>query len=132
MNRRIVSALAVLALSVAVAVPVVAGGGGGGSKGNVSVRIKNVGVASVAVNAKSGSVTVNQLLSGAKTVAANGVGSFSVKSGAFTALAANPSSPLAVNKVRSFNTRGFSTVYLYAQQDSTAATIVGAPGGVKF
>jgi len=124
-----VAALASMAL---VAGPVLAGGGSGGSKGSVAVRMKNVGVAPVAVNALSGSTSLNQLVSSARTVGANGVAQFSVRAGAFTALAANPSSPLATNSVRSFNTRGFSTVYLYAQQDGTAATLVGAPGGVKF
>lgn len=124
--------VAVLAAMASVAGPVLAGGGGGGSKGSVAVRMKNVGVAPVAVNALSGSVSLNQIVSSARTVSANGVAQFNVKSGAFTSVAANPSSPLSANAVRSFNTRGFSKVYLYAQQDGTAATLVGAPSGVKF
>ena len=124
--------VAVLAAMASVAGPVLAGGGSGGSKGNVAVRMKNVGVSPVAVNALSGSVSLNQIISSARTVGANGVAQFSVRSGAFTAVAASPSAPLSANSVRSFNTRGFSTVYLYAQQDGTAATLVGAPGGVKF
>jgi hypothetical protein len=124
--------VAVLAAVASVSVPVIAGGGGGGSKGGVAVRMKNVGVAGVAVNAVSGSATVSQIVSSAQPIAANGVAQFSVKAGAFTAVAANPSAPLVANTVRSFNTRSFKTVYLYAQQDGTAATLVGAPGGVKF
>jgi hypothetical protein len=34
--------------------------------------------------------------------------------------------------VQSFDTRTFKTIYLYASQDGTTATLVGAPGGVKF
>ena len=65
-------------------------------------------------------------------MAANGVAQFKVRTGAFTAVAADPNQPSVVNKVRSFNTRNFKTIYLYAQQDTTAATLTGAPGGVKF
>jgi hypothetical protein len=115
-----------------ISVPVVAGGGGGGSKGGVAVRMKNVGVAGVSVNALSGSATLSQIVGSAQTIGANGVAQFAVRSGAFTAVAADPSAPLVTNSVRSFNTRTFKTVYLYAQQDGTAATLVGAPGGVKF
>lgn len=129
---RNIACVAVLAAVASISVPVLAGGGGGGSKGSVAVRMKNVGQAPVAVNAVSGSVSLNQIVSSARTIGANGVAQFSVKSGAFTAVAASPSAPLAANKVASFNTRGFSTVYLYAQQDGQAATLVGAPGGVKF
>lgn len=117
--------VAVLAAVASVSVPVVAGGGSGGSKGSVSVRIKNVGVAPVAVNAVSGSATLSQIINSAQTIAANGVATKSVRSGAFTAVAASPSAPLVANSVRSFNTRGFSTVYLYAQADGSAATLVG-------
>jgi hypothetical protein len=124
--------LAVLAAVASVSLPVVAGGGSAGSKGNVAVRMKNVGVNPVAVNAVSGSKTLSQIVNTAQTVAANGVAQFSVKAGAFTAVAADPSAPLVANSVRSFNTRSFKTVYLYAQQDGSAATLVGAPGGVKF
>jgi hypothetical protein len=98
----------------------------------VPVRMKNVGSLAVSVNAASGSVPLSSLVSGARQIASNGITQFSVKPGAFSALAANPSSPLVVNKVRSFNTRTFKTIYLYASQDGTTATLVGAPGGVKF
>ncbi len=124
--------VAVLAAVASASVPVIAGGGGGGSKGGVAVRMKNVGVNPVAVNAVSGSQTVSQIVNTARTVGANGVAQFSVRSGAFTAVAADPSAPLVANSVRSFNTRSFKTVYLYAQQDGSAATLVGAPSGVKF
>jgi len=124
--------VAVLAAAASISMPAFAGGGGGGSKGGVAVKMKNVGVQPVAVNAVSGSATVNQIISSAQTVAANGVATFSVRQGAFTAVAASPTAPLVANRVRSFNTRNFKTVYLYAQQDGTAATLVGAPGGVKF
>jgi hypothetical protein len=124
--------VAVLAAVASASVPVIAGGGAGGSKGGVAVRMKNVGVDPVAVNAVSGSATVSQIVNSAKIIGANGVAQFSVKSGAFTAVAADPTAPLVANSVRSFNTRNFKTVYLYAQQDGTAATLVGAPGGVKF
>ena len=119
------------ALAVMVSVPVLAGGGGG-TKGNISVRIKNVGSLPVDVNALSGSASISQLLQGARTVAPNGVSQFSVRAGAFTAVAADPNAPLVTNSVRSFNTRAFKTIYLQAAQDTTAATLVGAPGGVKF
>jgi hypothetical protein len=132
MTKKSILCLAVVALAALFAIPAVAGGGGGGSKGNVPVRIKNVGLDPVAVNAVSGSASTQQLFQGARVVSANGVTQFSVKSGAFTAVAADPDQPLVVNKVRSFNTRNFSTIYLQAQQDTTAATLVGAPGGVKF
>jgi len=124
--------VAVLAAVASASLPVVAGGGNGGSKGGVAVRMKNVGVAPVAVNAVSGSSSVSQIVGSAQTIAANGVAAFSVRQGAFTAVAASPSAPLVANSVRSFNTRAFKTVYLYAQQDGSAATLVGAPGGVKF
>jgi len=119
------------AVTIVLALPAVAGNGSG-SQSQIPVRIKNVGSAAVAVNAKSGSVALNTLVSSARTLAPNGIAGINVKSGSFTALAANPSAPQAVHKVRSFETRTFKTIYLYAQQDTTRATIVGAPGGVKF
>jgi hypothetical protein len=132
MIRARLSMLAIATLSLALAVPALAGGGGGGSKGNIPVRMKNVGASPVAVNSVSGSASVGTLISGARTVAANGIAQFKVRKGAFTSLAADPNNPQATNKVRNFNTRSFKTIYLYAQQDTTAATLVGAPGGVKF
>jgi hypothetical protein len=128
---RNLAGLALVAAIAAVSVPVFAGGGSG--SGNIPVRMKNVGSAPVGVNAVSGSgATAAQLQSGAKVIAANGIAQFSVRKGAFTAVAADPNAPLTVNKVRNFDTRTFKTIYLYAQQDTTTATLVGAPGGVKF
>jgi hypothetical protein len=125
---------AVAAVALAVSVPVLAGGGGGGGSkgGNIPVRMKNVGSQPVAVNSVSGSASLQTLIGGARTVAANGISQFNVKKGSFSSLAADPNNPQAVNKVRNFSTREFKTIYLYAQQDTTAATLVGAPGGVKF
>ncbi len=122
-------ALSVATLFVAVmfAVPVFAGGGA-----NIPVRMKNVGVSPVAVNAKSGNATQQQLLQGTTVLAANGIAQFQVKAGAFSAIAANPNAPTVVNRVRNFDTRTFKTIYLWAQQDLTTATLVGAPAGVKF
>jgi hypothetical protein len=117
----------VATFALAFAVPVFAGGGA-----NIPVRIKNVGFDPVGVNAKSGSATQQQLQQGAVVVASNGIAQFNVKAGAFTAVAADPDAPTVVNKVRNFNTRQFKTIYLWAQQDYTTATLVGAPGGVKF
>lgn len=131
MSRRSLVAASV-ALLFAVAVPAFAGGGSGGSKGSIPVRIKNVGVDPVGVNAISGSASVETLTSGARVLSANGIAQFGVKKGNFTAVAADPNDPLVTNKVRNFSTRDFKTIYLYAQQDGTAATLVGAPGGVKF
>lgn len=131
MSRRLVAAASV-ALLFALSVPVFAGGGNSGTKGGIPVRIKNVGVAPVAVNAISGSATVGSLTSGARVLSTNGIAQFGVNKGDFTAVAANPSAPLVTNRVRTFSTRDFKTIYLYAQQDGTAATLVGAPGGVKF
>jgi hypothetical protein len=112
------------------AAPVLAGGG---SSGNIPVRIKNVGSLPVGVSAMSGSVSPEQLLAAARVVAANGVTQFPVRAGAFTAAAADPNAPEVTNRIRTdFNTRTFKTIYLQAQQDTTAATLVGAPGGVKF
>ncbi len=126
---RNLAAVALLATIAAVSGPALAGGGG---SGNIPVRMKNVGSAPVGVNAVSGSATQSQLQSGAKTIAANGIAQFKVRKGGFTAVAADPNAPLTVNKVRNFSTRNFKTIYLYAQQDTTTATLVGAPGGVKF
>lgn len=132
MLKKATFSLAVVALATLFAIPASAGGGGG-SKANIPVRIKNVGRAPVAVNAISGSATTEQLLQGARVVARNGVTQFMVRSGAFSGIAANPNQPAVVNSgALSFQTRGFSTIYLQAQQDGTAATLVGAPGGVKF
>ena len=124
-------AAALLVAIASVSMPVLAGGGGGKSD-NIPVRMKNVGAAPVAVNAQSGSVALSTLVGSARTVAANGISQFNVNKGAFSALAADPNAPFVTNKVRSFSTRNFKTIYLYAQQDTTAATLVGAPGGVKF
>lgn len=134
MSRSSLLTFALAAVSLAVSVPVVAGGGGGGGTkgGSIPVRIKNVGVAPVAVNAVSGNASLEALAAGARTVAANGVSQFGVKKGGFTAVAANPDNPLVVNKVRNFDTRNFKTIYLWAEASTTAATLVGAPGGVKF
>lgn len=126
---RKLAGLALLALIAAVSLPAFAGGGSGSS---IPVRMKNVGSAPVGVNALSGSATASQLISGARTIAANGISQFNVKAGAFSAIATNPSAAQTVNKVRNFDTRTFKTIYLYAQQDTTTATLVGAPGGVKF
>jgi hypothetical protein len=125
-RRNFLAAMAV-AIGMLAAHTVIAGG-----PVPVPVRMKNVGSLAVSVNAASGSVPLSSLVSGARQIASNGITQFSVKPGAFSALAANPSSPLVVNKVRSFNTRTFKTIYLYASQDGTTATLVGAPGGVKF
>lgn len=127
--------LACLSATVAaVSVPALAGGdgGGGGTKGTIPVRIKNIGAAPVAVNSQSGSVPLGTLVGSARTIAANGISEFMVNEGEFSALSADPNAPLAVNKERAFSTRTFKTIYLYAEQDMTAATLVGAPGGVKF
>lgn len=124
--------LAVVALSFAAGPVIAGGGGGGGAKGGIPVRMKNVGSAPVSVNAASGSVPLQTLINGSVTVASNGVAQFSVRQGGFVALAADPNQPLVTNSVRGFDTRAFKTLYLYAQQDTTRATLVGAPGGVKF
>ena len=131
MSRRSLVAASV-ALVFALSASVFAGGGAGGSKGGIPVRMRNVGVAPVGVNAISGAATVESLTSGARVLAANGIAQFGVKKGNFTAVAADPNNPLVTNRVRNFSTREFKTIYLYAQQDGTAATLVGAPGGVKF
>jgi len=123
---RMVMAAALVAL---VSTPAFAGGPG--SAGSIAVRMKNVGAQSVGVNAKSGVVAPGGMQSGGKVLAANGVAQFKVKPGTFTAGAGNPGN-LAVNKVRQFATRKFKTIYLEAQQDGATATLVGAPGGVKF
>jgi len=113
-------------------VPVFAGGGGGGSKGGVAIRIKNVGDEVVGVNAVSGeSPSESKLLQGARQVSGGRVAQFKVKKGTFTAVAANPNNP-SVNDVKSYQTRNFKTIHLYAQQDTTTATITSAPAGVKF
>lgn len=127
MIHRSFSAAAAFAVVVAISASVFAGGGT-----QIPIRMKNVGPATVAVAAGPNSATESQLISGARTLAANGISQFSVPQGAFKALAANPSTPSTVNKLRSFDTRTFKTIYLYAQQDGTTATLVGAPGGVKF
>jgi hypothetical protein len=125
-------AAAAFALAVLISAPVLAGGGGGGTKGGIPVRMKNVGSLPVGLSALSGSASPEQLLNAARVVAPNGVSQFSVRKGAFTAAAADPDAPEVTNSVRSFNTRNFKTIYLQAAQDTTAATLVGAPGGVKF
>ncbi len=119
--------VAAFAVALAFAIPVFAGGGA-----NIPVRMKNVGFDPVAVNSKTGNATLQQLQQGAMVVAPNGIAQFKVKAGAFTAIAADPDFPEVVNKVRNFNTRQFKTIYLWAQQDFTTATLVGAPAGVKF
>ncbi len=135
MTRRSLSAVLFASLAL-VSMPLLAGGGNstasGGSKGDIPVRMKNVGADPVAVNSQSGSVAMSTLIGSARTVAANGISQFNVNKGEFSALAADPNAPFATNKMRTFSTRDFKTIYLYAQQDTTAATLVGAPGGVKF
>jgi hypothetical protein len=121
--------LTALALVVTIAVPVFAGGG---SASTIPIRMKNVGFQPVAVNAVAGNATPEQLFAGAKAVAPNGIAQFKVKAGAFTAVAADPDFPDFVNKVRNFSTRKYKTIYLWAQQDTETATLVGAPAGVKF
>jgi hypothetical protein len=105
---------------------------GGGSKASVPVRMKNVGRQSVAVNAQSGLPADASLLKGRRNLAPNGVSQFMVRRGAFKAMAANPQAPAVVRKTQPFDTRSFKVFYLYALQDGTTATVVGAPGGVKF
>lgn len=129
MSHRSLLVAAVAAVALACSVPVLAGGG---SAGNIPVRMKNVGSQPVAVNSVTGSASLQTLINGARTVAANGISQFNVKKGSFSSLAANPGNPQAVNKTRTFSTREFSVIYLYAQQDTATATLVGAPGGVKF
>lgn len=109
------------------------GGAGGGAKATVPVRIKNVGQASAKVNAASGAgLSAAQLRAGSKTLSRNSVAQFMVRKGAFSAVSANPTNYTAVNSVRDFNTGNFKTYYLQAQASTTAASIVGAPAGVKF
>lgn len=126
-RRSIVAAVAV-AVGLVMSTSAFAGGAGA----TIPVRVKNVGAQAVGVNAMSGNVSPSTLLSGGRQLATNGITQFMVKKGTFTAAAAKPSDPQVVNKVRTFETRTFKTIYLYAQQDGTTATIVGAPGGVKF
>jgi hypothetical protein len=119
----------VFGVATMIAVPVSAGGAGGG---NVAVRMKNVGVLPAGVSAVSGNATQQQLINLAKVVATNGIAQFKVKAGTFTAAAADPNNFQGVNKIRTFQTRTHKTIYLWAQQDATTATLVGAPAGVKF
>lgn len=121
------SLLAII-VTTAVAATAIAGGSGP----TIPVRIKNVGRQAVSVNAASGVVSTSSMLAKSRQLAANGISQFMVRKGGFTASAANPAAAQVTNKVRQFDTRTFKTIYLYAQQDGTAATIVGAPGGVKF
>jgi len=125
-RRSLISAIAMVAVVAA------SSAFAGGSGPTIPVRIKNVGKQSVAVNAASPARMGSGRLAKSRTIASNGITQFMVRPGTFTASAANPAALEAVNKVRQFETRSFKTIYLYAQQDGTAATIVGAPGGVKF
>ncbi|MCE9631780.1 MAG: hypothetical protein K8S94_13835 [Planctomycetia bacterium] len=125
-RRRVM--IAVAAACLVLPLPAFAGGAGA----TIPVRMKNVGRQSVGVNAVSGAPSPSKLLTGGRNISPNAVSQFMVKRGAFTAAAAKPSAPLVVNKVRKFDTRTFKTIYLYASQDGTTATLVGAPGGVKF
>lgn len=122
----------VTAVAVAVGLVMSHSAFAGGAGATIPVRLKNVGGQAVRVNAMSGNVSPSTLLSGGRQLATNGITQFMVKKGTFTAAAASPTVPQVVNKVRTFETRSFKTIYLYAQQDGTTATIVGAPGGVKF
>jgi len=122
----------VTAVAVAVGLVMSHSAFAGGAGATIPVRLKNVGGQAVRVNAMSGNVSPSTLLSGGRQLATNGITQFMVKKGTFTAAAASPTVPQVVNKVRTFETRTFKTIYLYAQQDGTTATIVGAPGGVKF
>ncbi|RLS75579.1 MAG: hypothetical protein DWI03_11280 [Planctomycetota bacterium] len=132
MIRRNVFAAVAVACCVAVVGSAFAQAGGG-AKATVPVRIKNVGQSSVRVNAASGAgLSAAALKSGSKTVSRNGVAQFLVRKGNFTAVAANPSNYNGVNSVRGFSTGNFKTYYLQAQATNTAASIVGAPPGVKF
>lgn len=126
-QRSIVAAVAV-AIGLVMSHSAFAGGAGA----TIPVRLKNVGGQAVRVNVMSGNVSPSTLLSGGRQLATNGITQFMVKKGSFTAAAASPTVPQVVNKVRTFETRSFKTIYLYAQQDGTTATLVGAPGGVKF
>ena len=128
MIRRRLMIAVVIAVGMVLPLPAFAGGSGA----TIPVRMKNVGRQSVGVNAMSGSTAPSKLLTGGRNISPNAVAQFLVKRGVFTAAAAKPSSPRVVNKVQSFDTRTFKTIYLYASQDGTTATLVGAPGGVKF
>ena len=128
MIRRRLMIAVVIAVGMVLPLPAFAGGSGA----TIPVRMKNVGRQSVGVNAMSGSTASSKLLTGGRNISPNAVAQFLVKRGVFTAAAAKPSSPRVVNKVQSFDTRTFKTIYLYASQDGTTATLVGAPGGVKF
>lgn len=131
--RNVFAALSVTCCVAVVGSAFAQAGGSGGAKATVPVRIKNVGRSSVMVNAASGaSLSAAALKSGSKTVSSNGVAQFLVRKGAFTAVAAKPGQYNTVNSVRGFNTGNFKTYYLQAQATSTAASIVGAPPGVKF
>lgn len=128
MIRRTMFTAVAAVVALAVSTSVFAGGGGP----TIPVRIKNVGRQSVSVNAASGVVSTSSMLAKSRQLATNGITQFMVRKGGFTASAANPAAAQGLNKVRQFDTRTYKTIYLYAQQDGTAATIVGAPGGVKF
>ena len=128
MIRRRLMIAVVIAVGMVLPLPAFAGGSGA----TIPVRMKNVGRQSVGVNAMSGATASSKLLTGGRNISPNAVAQFLVKRGVFTAAAAKPSAPRVVNKVQSFDTRTFKTIYLYASQDGTTATLVGAPGGVKF
>ena len=125
-QRGIVCAVAILFVASATSFA------GGGSKASVPVRMKNVGRQAVAVNAQSGLPADASLLNGRRNLAPNGVSQFMVRRGAFKAMAANPLAPSTVRSTQPFDTKSFKVFYLYANQDGTTATVVGAPGGVKF
>jgi hypothetical protein len=132
-RRHVFAAVAVVCCVAVVGSAFAQAGGSGGAKATVAVRIKNVGRSSVMVNAASGAgLSAAALKPGSRTVARNGVSQFLVRKGAFTAVAASPGRYNTVNNVRGFDSGNFKIYYLQAQASTTAASILGAPAGVRF
>lgn len=117
--------LAVAFVALAAMPAFAGGGGGGGSKSNYIVRVKNNGAVSEAVSVTQGATAS---LVGSKTLAANQVGQWSIKKGAYT-VGAYDLAGVQLGE-GAFNTQNVKNQYVLAAISpggSPEATVVGSP-----
>lgn len=141
MNRRLFAAVvAVAALLVSF------DSATAGSPSTQIVRIKNVGMAPVAVFAANGSPTESQVMAGYKLVSPNGVAQFVIRQGAAVGVAVDPTAPATMQaNVRKASVKNSMSaailpftfpasrfVYLVATAGGGSPTINFAPPGTRF
>jgi len=114
-----------------------------GSPSTQTVRIKNVGVAPVAVFAANGSPTESQVRAGYKLISPNGVAQFVIRKGASVGVAVDPTTAATMKSkavvknsvpaaILPFTFPSSRFVYLVATAGGASPTINFAAPGTRF